>query len=225
MPNQQITDGHSRQQTQDPAPREPATEAARTALLGTRCNAATSARIVNVASRKRDGAEGQSPTTAATATAVPSTAAAWGPTDGCGSPHKEKDPLVDDGGDTDGPLPTNKEGGGKDVGKGRDGRGGRAALEEGPAKDDGKGGGMAEVLIMLLVAYWDIVAPVFEAGSPISKRFSVGRSTWHDCLVYVLALAFVLVVFLAVVWVVRGVLLVAGLGKMVLRGCLVVVGF
>lgn len=80
-------------------------------------------------------------------------------------------------------------------------------------------------MLRALVAYWGVVAPVFDAGSPVSKRFAAGTSTWRDCVVYLLALAFVLGALLGAVWSVKGVLLIAGLGRAVARCGLVLVGF
>lgn len=195
--------------------REPATEAARTALVGTQYNAAT-ARIVHVPPRK-GSVKGNMTGTPATPTA-----AAWGP-DGLRDQkgRGSGEALPDDSADTDGPS-----------GKTRTDkvtRATRIALK-GPRVGAAtalryKSSGLSDTLVKVMSAYWNFIAPVFDAGSPISKRFSAGRSTWHDCAVYLLALVFVLVAFLAAVWGIKWMLLVAGLARAVLRGAMVLVGF
>jgi hypothetical protein len=197
-------DGHP---TEVGLPREPATEAARTALMGTQCSTATG-RIVHVGSRKRD----KSGKAISSST---STAAASGP--------DRQAPARLDGGsaDTDGRSDERNDKEGVR----------RITLRDPPhagrltdtRKKKGENGIFGPVR-KALVAYWRLIAPVFDAGSPVSKRFSAGNSTWHDCGLYLLALVFVLAAFLAAVWFVKGVLLVAGLGRAIWRGVLVLVG-
>lgn len=177
-------------------PRKPATEAARAALLGTQCRDAAT-RTGPLASRKRDK----------TTNSSASTAAASGPAGGA---------------DTDG-----RSGG---VCDGSDGVRRIAVYDPHASRLEKSGGsqagtGVPELLLRALVAYWGVVAPVFDAGSPVSKRFAAGTSTWRDCVVYLLALAFVLGALLGAVWSVKGVLLIAGLGRAVARCGLVLVGF
>jgi hypothetical protein len=200
-------------QNQSQAPvREPATEAARTALVGTHYNGATT-RVVRIVSRKRNAKGKMTGTTA-------STAVVWGP-DGGGDRKGSATALLDGSADTDGPSGNTKT---DKV----------AWMRRIPLKDPhpgatairkGKAAGFSAMVVRVMSAYWKLVAPVFEAGSPISRRFAVGRSTWHDCVVYLLALVFVLVAFLVAVWGVKGMLLVAGLGRAVVRGGMVLVGF
>lgn len=83
---------------------------------------------------------------------------------------------------------------------------------------------MVDGVVALICGWWMLVRPVFDAGSPISRRFAERKSTWADCVVYALALGLVLVVFLVVVWGVRGVIAMIGLGKSAVRGCMVLFG-
>lgn len=84
---------------------------------------------------------------------------------------------------------------------------------------------VGELMVRFVVGYWMLIAPVFNAGSPISKRLSARESTWHDCIVYLLALVYVLIVLLVTVWTVRGVVMVAGVMSAVSKGLKVLVGF
>lgn len=77
---------------------------------------------------------------------------------------------------------------------------------------------VGDMLVRFAVGYWTLVAPVFNAVSPISKRLSSRQSTWHDCIVYLLALAFVLLVLLLTVWSVRGVVVAVQVVRAVSEG-------
>lgn len=208
------------------AVREPATEAARTALTGRtqqqqqqHHDGAATAQVVHVVSQKRRSAQaGQTMTTGTAA----STAAAWDP-DGArrgsqkGSGRTGREALRGDAGaDTDGRFSGTK------TGKANGPRKVIPLKRDARRKAEPVGG--PDLVVRAVAAYWDVIAPAFDAGSPISQRFSAGRSTWHDCVVFLLALVFVLVALLAAVWGVKGMLLVAGLGKAVVRGCMVLVG-
>jgi hypothetical protein len=195
--------------------------------MGTQCSAATG-RIVHVVSqRKRSGAAGVEVTTT---TASPSPAS---------TAEVRVRPLLLSGSATALRNGTVASGdiGGRSGGKG-DPTGGVRRTEVLPTPhaerlaDAARGkcrdvtaGGRSEVLLRLAVWYWDLIAPVFDAGSPVSARLSAGKSTWQDCGVYALALVFVLGAFLAAVWSVKAVLLVVGLGRTVVRGVAVVFGF
>ncbi|OIW32245.1 hypothetical protein CONLIGDRAFT_678651 [Coniochaeta ligniaria NRRL 30616] len=203
-------DDHQNQKRSQVPVREPAMEAARTALVGTHYNAATT-RIVHVVSRKRNGKGQMTGTTA-------STAAAWGPDGQKGSGSGEA--LPDGSAGTDGPsgnTMTDK------IARVR-----RIALKDPHAgaatRQKDKSAEISGLAVKGMLVYWSLIAPVFDAGSPISRRFSARRSTWHDCVVYLLALVFVLFAFLAAVWGIKGMLLVAGLGRTVVRACMVLVG-
>ncbi|KAK1771380.1 hypothetical protein QBC33DRAFT_523535 [Phialemonium atrogriseum] len=67
-------------------------------------------------------------------------------------------------------------------------------------------------------AYWVIVSPVFDPASPISLRFSRSQSTWMDCVVYLLALVFILSAVLVGAWAVKGFLVVSSILKALVRG-------
>lgn len=75
-----------------------------------------------------------------------------------------------------------------------------------------------EIMVRLFWAYWGIVRPVFDATSPISRRYARNQSTWVDCVVYLLALGFVLLIVLAGAWTIRCFLIVVGIVKALVTG-------
>ncbi|KAB5572530.1 hypothetical protein GE09DRAFT_1217088 [Coniochaeta sp. 2T2.1] len=195
--------------------RDEATEAARTALVGTHYSAATG-RIVHVRPSSSKG-KGKSSGGMISTTEI---AAALGPGGVAKQNKKDKRTTPQAGGGDIAGVSNRAE---KQPLTGKEG------VKKFPLTNDPHHpvqGEKAESLVLrLLAAYWALILPVFEAGSPISKRFSAGQSTWRDCGVYALALVFVLAAFLAAVWAVKAMLLVGALGRAVLRGCLVLVGF
>lgn len=213
--------GHSSPRKLEPAPvngqaltpREPATEAARAALMGMQCDAAV-ARTVPGPSRKRDKNDKM-------------------PTSSAPSDPDSRVPAHIAGGsaDTDGrsreEVVLDKHGVPRVAVHDASHASPRLAHRATQKRKDKQAAaaGIPDLLLTALAAYWSLVAPVFDAGSPVSKRFSAGTSTWHDCVVYLLALAFVLAGFLAAVWAVKAVLLIAGLARAVGRFGLVLVGF
>ncbi|KAJ9162172.1 hypothetical protein NKR19_g1520 [Coniochaeta hoffmannii] len=197
------------------SPRKPATEAGRTAVMGTQYNAATAGRIVHVVSHKRNksAACAASKTKTTTTTTSSPTSTAGSVVSGSGG----------EGGDVDGRR-SGEEGKNDSVVRRIALRDPHAARSRTAAAPEGERKGMAGLVVRVLLAYWDVVAPVFDAGSPVSARFSAGKCTWQDCGVYALALVFVLGCFLAVVWGVKAAVLVIELGSAVVRGVGVLVG-
>ncbi|KAK3944884.1 hypothetical protein QBC46DRAFT_445751 [Diplogelasinospora grovesii] len=52
--------------------------------------------------------------------------------------------------------------------------------------------------------YWELVRPVFVSDSPLRQRLAQARSTWHDCVIYLLAVIFSLLVTLLGIWCIKG---------------------
>jgi hypothetical protein len=196
-----------------------ATEAARTAIAGTQYGAAT-ARVVHVVSRKRKtGRTGRGTSTAAGS--GPDRVAGSGD-ESAGNGAETEHSGRGGGGDIAGPSSAMMEGDSTHT-KVR-----RVTLRDPPvppsARETAPVAAAADLVARFLHAYWAVIAPVFDAASPVSKRFSAGRSTWRDVSVYAAAMVFVLGTFLLVVWGVQGMLLVYGVGRAVVGGCMVLVG-
>ena len=80
-----------------------------------------------------------------------------------------------------------------------------------PGGGDESGGCIFEMsagVMNLAGACWEIVGPVFDPASPISRRLSNRRSTWADCCVYALALMFMFSAAIIGAWAVRAAFLV-----------------
>jgi hypothetical protein len=189
--------------------RQPATEAARTALLAH--PPPTKAKIVQVA-RKGSTASGREITVMT------------GERDQKVGKEKGEKESKDVKGDKDGGEGT------EDLSKGDEKGPQRFPLKDGKGKDKGEQSvslstRSVDMLLKFVVGYWTLVAPVFNAVSPISKRLSSHESTLHDCMIYLLALVFVLVGFLLTVWTVKGAVLAVRGIRAVGEGLGVLVGF
>lgn len=73
-------------------------------------------------------------------------------------------------------------------------------------------------------AYWTFVRPVFHLDSPLHKRYARGQATLGDVVVYVFALMFVFFAGAAVVWVIRGTVLVCRLVRAIVGGLAMLAG-
>jgi hypothetical protein len=189
--------------------RQPATEAARTALLAH--PSPTKAKIVQVA-RKGSTASGKE-----SAVMV----AGREPRMGQGNMERKskEEKGSKDGEEGTGDLSKSEEKGAKSF-----------PLKEGKVEDKEEQSvspskRSVDLLVKFVVRYWTLVAPVFNTVSPISKRLSAHQSTLHDCMIYLLALAFVLAGFLLTVWTVKGIALIVRGIRAVGEGFGVLVGF
>ncbi|EGZ73541.1 hypothetical protein NEUTE2DRAFT_61896 [Neurospora tetrasperma FGSC 2509] len=72
--------------------------------------------------------------------------------------------------------------------------------------------------------YWAFVRPVFHLDSPLHKRYARGQATLGDVVVYVFALMFVFFAGAAVVWVIRGTVLVCRLVRAIIGGLAMLAG-
>lgn len=188
---------------------QPATEAARTALLAH--PSPTKAKIVQVTRKGSTASERQ----IAAMIAERDQKMGKGKT---GRESKNETGSKDGEGGTEGLFKSKEEGVVKFALK--DGkRGGKGKQSEALSK------GSMELLVKFLLGYWTLVAPVFNAVSPISRRLSARQSTLHDGMVYLLALLFVLVGFLLAVWTVKGTVLAVRGIRAVGEGLGVLIGF
>ncbi|KAK3503001.1 hypothetical protein B0T13DRAFT_188189 [Neurospora crassa] len=73
-------------------------------------------------------------------------------------------------------------------------------------------------------AYWAFVRPVFHLDSPLHERYARGQATLGDVVVYVFALMFVFFAGAAVVWVIRGTVLVCRLVRAMIGGLAMLAG-
>ena len=73
-------------------------------------------------------------------------------------------------------------------------------------------------------AYWAFVRPVFHLDSPLHKRYAQGQATLGDVVVYIFALLFVFFAGAAVVWMIRGTVLVCRLARAIIGGLAMLAG-
>ncbi|KAK3398619.1 hypothetical protein B0T20DRAFT_437794 [Sordaria brevicollis] len=73
-------------------------------------------------------------------------------------------------------------------------------------------------------AYWVFVRPVFRLDSPLHKRYAQGQSTLGDVVVYIFAFLFVFLGTAAVLWTIRGIILVCVLGRAIIGGLAMLAG-
>ncbi|KAK0715668.1 hypothetical protein B0H67DRAFT_246801 [Lasiosphaeris hirsuta] len=76
-----------------------------------------------------------------------------------------------------------------------------------------------------VLAYWELVRPVFDGDSKLRKRVERQQATWGDLIMCALAVAFVFLVLTTGLWVGRGVAWVVGGVRVVGRGCMLLAGF
>ena len=74
-------------------------------------------------------------------------------------------------------------------------------------------------------AYWQLIQPVFDANSPLRKRFDTTQSTWEDCKLWVLAAVFMFLAVSAGAWLIRLVVFVLRVLKTVVSSLIVLAGF
>ncbi|KAK1777504.1 hypothetical protein QBC45DRAFT_355378 [Copromyces sp. CBS 386.78] len=73
-------------------------------------------------------------------------------------------------------------------------------------------------------AYWAFVRPVFHLDSPLHKRYARGQATLGDVVVYIFALLFVFLAGAAVVWMIRGTVLVCRVCRAIIGGLAMLAG-
>lgn len=73
-------------------------------------------------------------------------------------------------------------------------------------------------------AYWAFVRPVFHLDSSLHKRYACGQATLGDVVVYIFALLFVFLAGAAIVWVIRGTVLVCRLARAIIGGLAMLAG-
>ncbi|KAK3318297.1 hypothetical protein B0H66DRAFT_232204 [Apodospora peruviana] len=77
----------------------------------------------------------------------------------------------------------------------------------------------------LVCAYWRLVSPAFDAGSPLRKRFGEGRATGQDYGIGLMAVVFLVLAGSAGVWAIRTVVGMVRLVSAVVKGVKVLAGF
>lgn len=73
-------------------------------------------------------------------------------------------------------------------------------------------------------AYWAFVRPVFRLDSPLHQRHARGQTTLGDVVVYIFALMFVIFASAAVVWTIRGTVLVCRVVRAIIGGLAMLAG-
>ncbi|KAK3390536.1 hypothetical protein B0H63DRAFT_538855 [Podospora didyma] len=81
------------------------------------------------------------------------------------------------------------------------------------------------ILQRFVWAYWQLIQPVFDAKSPLRKRFDTTQSTWEDCKLWVLAAVFMFLTLSVGTWLIRLVVFVLRALKTVVDGLMVLAGF
>lgn len=83
---------------------------------------------------------------------------------------------------------------------------------------------VATFVAQFVCAYWAFVRPVFHLDSPLHKRYARGQATLGDVVVYIFALMFVFFAGAAVVWMIRGTVLVCRLARAIIGGLAMLAG-